>query len=66
MSPPRNKGKRDDGGGDAPEDEDEEDEEGKEDGHVVQRLEHDHELTFESGHESDQLQDSQQAKGPQH
>ena len=48
-----------------PEDEDEEDEQGKEDGHVVHRLQHDEQLTPQVREESDQLQDPQQAKRPQ-
>lgn len=48
-----------------PEDEDKEYQEGKEDGHIVQGLEHDHELAFQSWHESDKFQDSQESKCPQ-
>ena len=40
-----------------PEDEDEEDQKSEEDGHIVQRLEHDHKLPLEGRHESDEFQD---------
>lgn len=50
----------------APEDEDEEHEQHAESGHVVHRLHQDHQLPPERGHEAHQLDNPQQAEGPQH